>query len=98
VSRPGRAGAARHLALPAQAGGVTYALHVAKVVFGIAVAGAVGFYWVAGAVSVELFLPAVGTLLAGLWLAVHGLFTGIEAAVASGRAGSTSGSGGQVRA
>jgi hypothetical protein len=45
---------------------VTYALHVAKVVVGIVVAAFVALYGFAGAVRVELLLPAVTALLAGL--------------------------------
>jgi ABC-type proline/glycine betaine transport system permease subunit len=63
---------------------VTYAFHAAKIAAGIAVA-AVGRYAFEHATQTVEVLLAGAVTVAALWLAAHGLFTGVEAAVRTGR-------------
>jgi uncharacterized membrane protein (Fun14 family) len=63
---------------------VTYAFHAAKVAAGIAVAAVSRYAFEHATQTVEVLLAGVA-VLAALWLAAHGLFTGVEAAVRAGR-------------
>lgn len=63
---------------------MTYAFHAAKVAAGIAVAAVSRYAFEHAARTAEVLIAGVA-VVAALWLAVHGLFTGVEAAVRAGR-------------
>ncbi|WP_049985112.1 hypothetical protein [Halobellus rufus] len=64
-----------------------YVYHASKVAFGLAVA-LLGYGQAVEVFVVGLQLAYSALFLAGAFLAAHGLFTGVEAAVVAGNGGS----------